>query len=296
MTPAKMGPSPAISASAQHAQRQEGLCKTECRVSEALECGPEALSHERAAQLGGPLSCEGPLACTVPPEASASKLGHEAMPEELQVLSPPQASASSLSQEDFPLERGRPETPQKKTELQVLAKQEAAENFGGGPGQTGIQETQPDSGGVPTVGLACAGAYVPDEPCRARLHDDEVPGDQETGMSYADAVIAGIKMVEPGHEAVQLAEMAASAGTDIENLMSFNYWAGTEEPEWKEKEWTGGFPPGEWEKYLAARRGRHNRRLGREMRVLKAEQKAAKEAREKKRKRWDVRGDEGLPP
>lgn len=66
---------------------------------------------------------------------------------------------------------------------------------------------------------------------------------------------------------------------------------GCENAAWKEKEHTGGFPPGEWEKYVAAR-GRINRRFGREMRLLKAEQKAAKEARGKRRKRWDVRGDE----
>lgn len=47
----------------------------------------------------------------------------------------------------------------------------------------------------------------------------------EEGMSYADAVIAGIKMVEPGNEAVQLAELATTAGTSIEGLLDFNYTA-----------------------------------------------------------------------
>jgi hypothetical protein len=53
---------------------------------------------------------------------------------------------------------------------------------------------------------------------------------QEDHLSYADAVIAGIKMVEPEHEMLKLAEMAASAGTSIEGLMDFNYGAGEERP------------------------------------------------------------------
>jgi hypothetical protein len=50
-------------------------------------------------------------------------------------------------------------------------------------------------------------------------------GVEHEGLSYADAVIAGIKMVEPENEAVQLAELATSAGTSIEWLIDFNYTA-----------------------------------------------------------------------
>lgn len=54
----------------------------------------------------------------------------------------------------------------------------------------------------------------------------------------------------------------------------------------EEIEDSGGFPPGELQKYVEARKagksGNH-RRLARRMRHLKAEKKAAKEAREKSR-------------
>jgi phosphopantetheinyl transferase (holo-ACP synthase) len=57
----------------------------------------------------------------------------------------------------------------------------------------------------------------------------------------------------------------------------------------EEKEESGGFPPGELQKYFQAREASkfgNNRRLARRMRQVKAEKRAAKEAREKA---WQVK-------
>jgi hypothetical protein len=60
---------------------------------------------------------------------------------------------------------------------------------------------------------------------------------------------------------------------------------------WQEEERGGDYPPGEWAKFLEARKrkqSRSMRRWNREMRLLKDEKKAAREAREKRRNACDV--------
>lgn len=67
-------------------------------------------------------------------------------------------------------------------------------------------------------------------------------GVEQDGISYADAVIAGIKLVEPENEAVQLAELANSAGTSIEGLLNFNYTAAPDTGKRLFLAWTASSP------------------------------------------------------